>query len=140
MIHFTKQDGQFKPISKSDLETWEKLKEGKVYAMRYKSDRNYKHHCKLFAIARMIIDNESEESIWNNKTEYSLIKATEIELGYVNEIVRFNGEIDLEPESINFETWGQEKFEKFYTDAINYWSKHFGYDVEAMDFYSNDYL
>ena len=133
MIHFVKQSNKFQPLSPTDIDKWNKIKEGKVYVMRYRSDRNYEHHKKLFAIAKTIIENLSEDNLWHNKTDYSLIKSTEMELGYVKEIQHFNGEITLEPESINFENWGQEKFEQFYNDAIGYWANHFGYTVEELE-------
>lgn len=133
MIHFVKQDGQFIPLTKEDQATWNKIKEGKVYAMRYKGDRNVLHHRKLFAIAKMIIDNEPEGSMWENKTPYTLIKSTELQLGYVNQNITFDGEIIMEPESINFELWGQEKFEEFYDKALNFWAEHFGHDRNVLE-------
>lgn len=140
MIHFIKSQGKFQPIYKSDLEKWEKIKEGVEYTMRYRSNRNSRHHAKLFAIARTIIANESTESIWNNKSEYTLIKSTELELGYVNQIVHFDGEITLEPESISFENWSQERFEEFYDKAIKLWSEKFGYDIEDLENNYGEYI
>ena len=133
MIHFVKQKDVFKPLSGIDIERWNKIKENVPYCMRAKRDRNYEHHKKLFAIAKNIIDNEPDGSPWENKQPYILIKSTEFELGYVTPIMRMNGKIDMEPESIDFEHWDQEKFEKFYDESLNYWSKHFGYDRKELE-------
>ena len=140
MIHFQKIKNKFQPVYKSDHDKWSKLHEGIIYTMRYKSDRNVRHHKKLFGIAKTIIENQSERSIWDNKEPYALIKATEIELGYVNEIVKFDGEIVFEPESINFEMWGQEKFEEFYDKAINLWCEKFDFDRNVLEMFSEDNL
>lgn len=133
MIHFTKLDGQFKPYYKSDLTTWEKLREGIIYTMRYKQDRNARHHRKLFAIAQLIIDNVPEGNPWEDKTPYQLIKATEIPLGYVDETITLSGEIIMMPQSISFEEWPQEIFEEFYNKAVNYWAGHFNYTIEDLE-------
>lgn len=140
MIHFIKQDGKFKPVYKTDIDTWNKIPENKIYAMRYKRDRNAKHHRKLFAIANLIIQNSPEDSMWNNKTAYLLIKSTEMELGYVEEVLHMNGEITFEPQSINFESWGQDEFERFYEDAITYWCSHFGYERDVLENNYEEYL
>jgi len=126
MIHFMKIQGQFKPMYKSDLERWEKVKENVPYCMRAERDRNHKLHNKLFAVAQEIIDNMPEESPWSNKKAYQLIKASEIPLGYVEEVVSLDGQVSLAPESISFENWDGEKFEKFYEDVIKYWIDKFG--------------
>jgi len=126
MIHFMRIQGQFKPMYKSDLERWEKVKENVPYCMRAERDRNNKLHNKLFAVAQEIIDNMPEESPWSNKEAYQLIKCSEIPLGYVEEIVSLDGQVSLIPESISFENWGGEKFEKFYEDVIKYWIDKFG--------------
>lgn len=133
MIHFQKIKGKFQPVYSSDHDKWNKVQEGIIYAMRYRSDRNYNHHKKLFAIAETIIENEPELSVWSNKKSHSLIKSTELELGYVNEIIHFDGKVTLEPESISFENWGQEKFQEFYDKAINLWAEKFGYTVEELE-------
>jgi hypothetical protein len=133
MIHFWKIDGQLKPAYASDVDAWSKIKEGKMYCMRYKSDRNYLHHKKLFAIAKLIIDNLPEGHVWEGKPPYILIKSTELELGYFEPVLRMNGKIEMQPESIDFEHWGQEKFEQFYEDTLNYWCTHFGFIREDLE-------
>ncbi|MCK9282433.1 MAG: hypothetical protein M0P71_17600 [Melioribacteraceae bacterium] len=137
MIHFIKQHGQLKPVYKADLERWEKVKENIVYCMRAERDRNHKHHSKLFAIAQGIIDNLPDDNPWSNKESYQLIKASEIPLGYVEEIISLDGEVSLIPESISFEKWSQEKFEGFYNKVIQYWAEKFGdwvIEIEAGEF------
>jgi len=137
MIHFKKIANQFHPVGESDLEKWEKLKQNVVYCMRAKQDRNAKHHRKLFAIAKSITGNLREDHPWSDKEPYQLIKASEIPLGFVNEIIDLDGEVHLIPESIDFENWGQEKFETFYNKVIPYWIEKFGEwvaEIEAGEF------
>ena len=133
MIHFVKTENQFRPIYKSDLDKWNKIKENQVYCMRAKRDRNYNHHKKLFAIAKLIIDNIAEGDVWENKQPYQLIKASEISLGFVEEIVHLDGEVTLIPESIDFEHWSQDKFEEFYNKVIPFWAEKFGYSIDDLE-------
>jgi len=126
MIHFVKQSGQFKPMYLADLERWEKVKENTPYIMRAERDKNHKFHNKLFAIAQEIINNLPEDSPWENKTSYQLIKASMIPLGFVEEMVTLEGQVVLIPESISFEKCKQEKFEEIYEKMIAYWVQKFG--------------
>lgn len=140
MIHFMKIQGKFKPLSNSDNDRWNKIKENQIYCMRAKRDRNYMHHKKLFAIARLIIDTLPDGHVWENKQPYQLIKASEIPLGFVEEIIHLDGEVTLVPESINFEMWSQDKFEEFYNKVIKFWAEKFGYSVEDLENNHGEYL
>lgn len=140
MIHFQKKNNEFIPVSKSDIDRWNKVKENVTYCMRFKSDRNYLHHKKLFAIAKTIIENQPEDSLWENKQPYALIKSSELMLGYTNQIMDMNGKITIEPIGINFEEMSQELFERLYDDVINYWCSHFGYDRDTLENYSMEII
>ena len=140
MIFFIKTENQFRPVHKSDLDKWNKVKDNVVYCMRAKRDRNFRFHSKLFAIAKMIIDNIPEENPWSNKLPYQLIKASMIPLGFVEEIVSLDGEVSFIPESINFEDCGEDHFQEIYTAMIKYWADHFGYTVEELESNHDDYL
>jgi hypothetical protein len=140
MIHFQKKNNEFVPVSKSDIDIWNKVKENVTYCMRFKSDRNYLHHKKLFAIAKTIIDNQPDGSLWENKQPYALIKSSELMLGYTNQIMDMNGKITIEPIGINFEEMSQELFEKLYEDVINYWCSHFGSDRDTLENYSMEII
>lgn len=133
MIHFIKKQGQFKPVYKSDVDKWNKLKGDTIYCMRYKRDRNYKFHKLLFAVAQTVVDNLPEGHPFENKSAYNLIKAVEIATGYVDEIITMDGEIIMVPQSIDYESWDQEKIEEFYNKFLPYVADHFGYDPDALE-------
>jgi hypothetical protein len=133
MIHFMRQGEKLKPVYKSDIDKWNKLKENTIYCMRYKRDRNYKFHKLLFAVAQTVIDNLPEGHMYENKSAYNLIKAVEIATGYVDEIITMDGEIVMVPQSIDYESWDQEKIEEFYSKFLPYVSEHFGYNPEELE-------
>lgn len=139
-IALIKKDNQLHPYYKSDIESWGKLKNNVVYLAEFKKPRNPEHHKKIFALANCVITNMSENSIWHNKEPYTLIKAIELELGYVEEKIKLGGEIYLEPESINFENWDQLKFQEFYNRAIPIMAEMIGCTIEDLETNSINYL
>ncbi len=137
MIHFLKIAGQFKPLYISDLDRWEKVKENTVYCMRAERDRNHKHHSKLFSVANDIILNLPKDDIWHDKTSYALIKASMLQLGYVEPIMKWNGEIEMQVMSLKFEKMDQTLFEEVYKRIIDLWAEKWGdwiYENEAGEF------
>lgn len=137
MIHFIKKNGQINPLYKSDLERWEKIKENVPYVMRAARDRNSKHHNKLFLVSRNIISNLPDEDIWHDKTEYALIKSSMLQLGYVEPVYKWNGEIEMHVQSLEFEKMDQRVFEELYKRIIDFWATKWGnwvYDIEAGEF------
>ncbi|MBN2402015.1 MAG: hypothetical protein JXN64_06425 [Spirochaetes bacterium] len=139
-LHIVKTNSGIRPVYKSDHQNYDKLASGEIYICEIKNDRNYKHHKKLFAIAKMIIANLPDENIWANKEPYALIKASEIELGYVEQEFKLNGECIIKAESINFENWSQDKFEGFYDKALPLWADKFGYTVNQLESNHDEYL
>jgi len=117
-ICLIKQDNQLKPYYQSDMEEFGKLKNNVVYMTEFKQPRNIKHHKLAFALAKCVIANLPETSAWQGKEPYALIKAIELQLGYVETIIKLSGEVLLIPESISFENWDQERFAEFYNKAI----------------------
>lgn len=139
-IAIKKSNNSFVPVYNSDLTATQKIKDNVIYWVEIKKARNIKHHKKLFAIAKLIIANLPETNIWHNKTAHSLIKATEIELGYVKQKIKLSGEPYFEPESINFESWDEDKFSEFYDKAILLWAEKFEYELEDLENNFSEYM
>ena len=79
-------------------------------------------------------------SIWHDKNAYALIKAIELELGYVEQIIKLNGDVYFIPESISFESWDQIKFQEFYDKALPILAKMIGVSVTDLETNSIDFM
>lgn len=132
-ICLIKQDNQLKPYYQSDMEEFGKLKNNVVYMTEFKRPRNPEHHKKIFALAKCVIANLPESSAWQGKEPYALIKAIELQLGYVETMIKLSGEVLLIPESISFESWDQDKFAEFYSKATPIMAAMIGVTVEELE-------
>jgi hypothetical protein len=135
-----KHDGRFTPLYNSDKEAYDKLKNNVQYMAKIKQPRNIKHHKLAFALAKCVIVNLPEDSIWSGKEPYALIKAIELQLGYVEPMVKLSGEVLLIPESISFESWGQDKFAEFYSKAVPILAAMINVTVEELEEGSAEFM
>ena len=132
-IFFMKKEERFSPLYNSDSEAYFKLKNNVQYMAEIKQPRNLEHHKKCFALAKCVIANLPESSVWQGKEPYALIKAIELQTGYVETMVKLSGEVLLMPESISFESWGQDKFAAFYNKAVPIMANMIGVTVEELE-------
>lgn len=101
------------PLSEKEIF---KLKD-KTYSCTIKESRNPKHHNLVFGLAKFTVDNCHEESVWSGKDPYSIIKAIQLEVGSVEYIQKFDGEIIAIPKSIAFENMDEDEFSHI-SDAL----------------------
>ena len=139
-ICLIKQDNQLKPYYQSDMESFNNLKSNVVYMAEFKRPRNPEHHKKIFALAKCVTTNLPESAIWSGKEPYALIKAIELQLGYVETMIKLSGEVLLIPESISFESWDQEKFAEFYSKAVPILAKMIGVTSEELENNSIEFM
>ena len=128
-----KRNNDLLPYSKHDLDQYEKLKNNVVYMCDIKQANNPEFHRKIFAVADTVCNNLPEGHPLIGCDAYQLIKATEIELGFVNWIIKLNGEKYAEPESISFSNWDNVRREEFYSKALYIWSKMIGISPEDLE-------
>jgi len=126
----------FKKINKNDLQVnsekdrdeLNKIKVGEVVNVIIKQSRNYKHLCKLWTIAKIVVENSTG---FKNKNQ--LMYATKKALGYVEDKILFTGEVEEAVKSIDYESMSKIKFKEFYTGAIILWSEFLGITVEELE-------
>lgn len=128
------------PYYKSDMNDFEKLFNNVVYFIDIKKPRNILHHKKLFAVAKCVIANMPENSVWHNKAPYSLIKAAEMQAGYVDEQIRLDGEVVFIPQSIKFENMDQAEFHILYDKIINIFAVMLNTTVKDLEDYSLEFI
>lgn len=119
--------GHFVPTWDSDKEKANKIRVGETRTYESKKSRNIKHHRKLFALFRLVLHYLPEdkrkkafEAGFRFKTEHDVLFYVKIKLGYIrNRAVTKQGNIIYEPDSISFENMGQDKFDEFYSKAVD---------------------
>jgi hypothetical protein len=121
------------PVYLHDIDQFDKLKNNIIYQCDIKQANNPEFHAKVFGIAATVCGNLPENSALHGIDAYQLIKATEIELGYIKWITKLNGEKYPEPESISFDNWDNIKRSEFYSKALPIWSALIGVSQEALE-------
>jgi hypothetical protein len=130
----------FFPYTRGDIDDFGNLRGNTVYMLEVRKPRHLEHHQKLFAIAKCVIANMPESSPWCGKESIQLIKATEIQLGYVDQRIKLNGEIYFEPQHINFESMDQLAFQEFYDKTIPLWAQMIGCTPQELESNSLEYI
>ena len=111
------------PAYKSDADLMSKIKEGKAYRYFASDERNPKHHRKLFAILRVVVQNDPNDQF---PDEESLLAALKYEMGYTHTYIDMKGKTRTETDSISFSNMGQSRFETFYQKAVDICSQYLG--------------
>ena len=116
------------PLYPSDLEEKKRLKLNKVYSCEIKFERNYEMHKKFFALCKIGCENsQNVEMPLETYRKYAIIKA-----GYSVRYSTPKG-IFVDAESISFGSMTQEKFEKVYSDVLDFIIKDTGAEREFIE-------
>jgi hypothetical protein len=110
----------FFPVYNSDYEFMKRCKIGKEILWRTHKSRNAKHHKLIFAIAKCVIANMPEGSIWAKQEPYELIKACMVAEGIVDIKYNLDGTTRGEAKSIAFESMAEDEFQAV-SDAVFWW-------------------
>ncbi len=116
------------PLYPSDLEEKKRLKLNKVYSCNINEERNYEFHKKFMALCKIGCENSKNvEMPFDTYRKYATIKA-----GYFKQYVTPKG-VYVEAESISFSSMPQDKFEKLYSDVLDFIIKDIGADRETIE-------
>lgn len=85
-----------------------KIPEGKEIMVTIRKPRSPQHHRWFFALLRIVVENTD---IWKNEEE--LLEALKIDVGHTKQIVTLDGEVVFQPDSINFASMDEVKFNEF---------------------------
>lgn len=125
------------PADAKAEEVVNKWKSGAQYSLTYAPARNPKFHRLVFAVATSVVTNAPEGSYWNGKDALHLIRAVEISVGLVDEIVGFDGEVHMMPKSIAFENMDEAEFKKVFDRLVTEGARILGCSerelLEGMD-------
>lgn len=93
-----------------------------------KKPRSNVHNSMYWAQLQQIVDSGAVKF----PTAEHLHDAIKAELGYVTPVYRFDGTVDLVPDSTAFEKMTQAEFNAFYERAMEMITRHLGIDVSQL--------
>ena len=100
----------FFPVYNSDYEVMKKTPIGKDILCSSHRARNPKHHKLIFAIAKCVIENVDENSIWSKQKPIDLIKAVMVAEGVIDIKYNIDGSARPEAKHISFESMSEDDF------------------------------
>jgi len=124
------------PAYDSDKEKMQKMKPDKPYLFTLSDKRNPRHHRKMFAIFRAVVNSTSEDIFPDEEAVLAWVKW---ELGYVKPLKVRDKKI-YQVESISFSTMGQTRFDGFYKKAVDLLAFLIGVDPQELEEGSLQYM
>ena len=117
-IFIVKTNAGLLPADAEAEEVVKKWKVGHSISLTYAPARNPKFHRMIFAIAQNVVDNAPEKSYWSGKDAKHFIKAVELTIGMMEEIMDCNGQVHLQAKSIAYENMDDEEFKTLFDPMI----------------------
>lgn len=123
------------PASDLEKDKMDKFKNGEIYEIDIKYERNSSFHRKVFSFFNFVFQ------YWRNGNEYDeeqaqfdrFRKDLTILAGYNHKVYNYKGELRLEAKSLSYSSMEQDEFEQFYTALINATSKHVMKDANDVE-------
>lgn len=114
-------NGSFKPAYDTDYENAKKIKPNEPYEFEFKKPRNYKFHCKFFALINMVFQNQEVYSNIDDMREDLIADA-----GFYYTVIDMHGNERKKAKSISFAAMDEIEFNDLYSrviDSIVNWLK-----------------
>jgi len=108
------------PLYPSDLDLKKRLVVGETYKAILTVPRNIEFHKKYMALMNMVFQNLPEKYNKKYPTMDSMRKAILIEIGFVDAIVRFNGDVVFVPKSVSFSSMDAMEFAEMFDATLIY--------------------
>ena len=121
------------PAYPSDLKIVQRLRPNIVKSVDLTQPRNYEFHKKLFAIAKLVVDNVPEGHIWEGKSPYLLVKALMYEIGMVDIYQNIDGSVRLETKSLAFDAMCHSEFAEVYKKVVTICANILGCTFEQLN-------
>lgn len=120
-------DNSFKSAFDSDYEYIKKFKVGEIYFFEVKRERNISFHRKLFALFKMIYENQEHYQNIEDLRKDLIVESGHFKIRYT-----LWGEEIREPVSLSFASMTQDEFDTLYSDIIDSVVKHFHFDKQDI--------
>lgn len=109
-FHVIKTQTGLKPCYESDLEAYIKIPIGETFEIEFKKQRNILFHRKMFALFKLVFENQEAYSNLND-----LRRDLTITAGYYNETANvLTGEVFKHAKSISFASMDNVEFSELY--------------------------
>ena len=105
-----------------------KIKDGTIVRCEIVRQRNPRHHRKLFALLNLVFRSQEKYSNLED-----LLVEFKLKAGWYEEHITMNGDIIYIPKSINFASMEQDRFNEFYSRAIDIALKDFMPDATESE-------
>lgn len=126
-IYLTKKGNYLVPTFDSDLELFQKLKNGEQYKSKISKPRNYQFHKKFFALLSLAFHNQDQ---FDNMEKFRFVMI--MKAGHFESIDTGKGVVYM-PKSINFAKMDEVEFERLYNDMIQVVIDLIGADEETIN-------
>ncbi len=115
-IHMANHLGALRPAQEQDAELWSHLKiaEREVVKVQVSRPRNYRFHCKFFAMLGIILKNQEHYT-----STKELLAVCKLRIGHVDVVQTPQGE-ERWPASISFASMDEAGFSDFYNKAVDW--------------------
>lgn len=134
------EQNTYKPVSDDDFRKSLRVKDGDYLMVETWKERNVKFLRKYFALLNCTINHLPENIDFDRyRNVDSLRKEIMIQNGRFKIMTTLGGKAWYEPDSINFKSMDEEKFEQVYKEAIDTILKYFIKHISREDF-ENDIL
>ena len=114
------------PDDADAIETARATKEGQLFIIDLKVNRNPQHHKLFFALLRFVVEHSPEY-----RTTDELLFGLKIANKHVDEFIGFDGQLYYKPKSLNFESMGQDAFRKFFDSSVHILCERFEPTLES---------
>lgn len=115
-IHMANHLGALRPAQEQDVGVWGHLKiaEREVVKVQISRPRNYRFHCKFFAMLGIIFKNQE-----HYKSTKELLNVCKLRIGHVDIVQTPQGE-ERWPKSISWASMDETEFSAFYDRAVDW--------------------
>ncbi len=115
-LHMANHLGALRPAQEQDAEVWGHLKiaEREVVKVQISRSRNYRFHCKFFAMLGIIFKNQEAY-----KSTKELLNVCKLRIGHVDIVQTPQGE-ERWPASISWANMTEAEFGAFYNRAVDW--------------------
>jgi hypothetical protein len=113
-IYITKKHKWFELYGEADEEAIKTIPDGTVFKVKLHRTRNPDQHRRYFAMLNFVIQNNDK---YTNTTD--LLTEIKVKVGHYQEYITKHGEIVYVPKSIDFDSMGEDEFNRFFSLSVD---------------------
>lgn len=146
-VYTIKKGNYLIPAYDSDKEVINKVADGAILHCRIYKGHSVQQHKAVFALARTVLMNMPEHSRWGQayknsreKATYNFVKAMELELGFIDVLMKLDGSPYVVPSSLKYDMMDRETFNLLFQAYIEKCADILGCEPEQILIQSKENL